>query len=63
MIDSEKLIEAVRDRRALYDHRMVEYSNKPLVNALWMDVAKELDTSGNEPITNFVLTIILVVQL
>jgi hypothetical protein len=50
-MDSEKLIELVREYSFLYDLQDKRYSDAPKKDAAWREIAQELHTSGKERIT------------
>ncbi|KAK3747149.1 hypothetical protein RRG08_035695 [Elysia crispata] len=45
-MEVEELIEAVRKRQVLYDKSKEDYSNRVLINQLWIDVGQEVGIDG-----------------
>lgn len=45
---SEKLIEAVRVRPAIYDRNLDEYSDRQVVSGLWVEICQSLVPSWNK---------------
>lgn len=43
MMAEEKLIEAVREHRELYDTKHANYMKAKLKNRIWCEIAKELN--------------------
>jgi hypothetical protein len=47
MIDSEQLIACVYERRAIWDKRFKEHSNRIYVEKCWKDISLEMKIEGN----------------